>query len=86
MQQTEKPQDLLEAHRHRRIRAFLAPGARTNDEELAFWAVVGEYRKGMDMQTAKRVVDELVRCERTVGELLDGWIPQTLQEAPDNEA
>ena len=76
---TRKAEEILEAHRHRKLRAFLASRQRTNEEEEALWHLVGEYRPAMSMQLAVRVVAELERSERTVGELLDGWIPEALK-------
>lgn len=79
----EECRALLDPHRKRTIRRFLeAPATRETPDphelESAFWDVVYHETPACSATVARIVERELEQSERTVGEVLDGWRPDSM--------
>lgn len=80
----EELREQLLPHADRKIRAFLRghpdPTNRAACElRVAFWDFVYRRHPHVTHAVACRTAAELVESEKTIGELLEGWVPEALQ-------
>lgn len=77
----ESPTAALEPHAKRRVRAFIRRMEREPDHAAhrAFWDVLFASHPNITHEIAVRVAVELMRTDKTVQDLIDGWRPVALR-------